>query len=201
VPTPDRTISGTITDLSGRPLEGIHVLTFGGPGDCSYETKTDRAGRYQIGVRAGLYTLDVWDDAGTYPSGFYSTSGFTYSMDSASSIDAQASDAGSVDMALPLAIHAVITVTDANGSPIKGLNCYIMLGGQYPATTNGQGTCTFVVWPGKFSLWFQDPLGRYPEGYLTPAGYSVDPYAAVQVFQVTADSPDFHIAVSMPDFK
>ena len=52
------TISGTVTDLSGRPVAGVQVLLQSGDGRDSAKTKTDAAGRFSFSrVQQGTYNL------------------------------------------------------------------------------------------------------------------------------------------------
>jgi len=57
------TVSGTITDVeTGEPVEGAFVTIDVDPYNTGSDDETDGSGHYEIELRPGHYTLDVWHD-------------------------------------------------------------------------------------------------------------------------------------------
>ena len=69
------TVSGTVTDIAGTPIEGVYVDLWGPTG--GGHTETDENGDYQMRITAGIWEFGTWYDAsqtGTYTPGLSITS-------------------------------------------------------------------------------------------------------------------------------
>ncbi len=137
---PERfTISGTVRDHNGTPVEGAWIHAIGGPvSDYDY---TDATGVYTLTVTAGTYTVRA------------SKSG--YPEPDAQSVTVPP-DATGVDFTFPQPYTITGVVRDEAGNPLGGASIW---GGLSSATTAANGTYTITVGPGEHSL------SAHKEGY------------------------------------
>lgn len=187
-------ITGTVTH-DGSGLAGISVYA-SSAGYSSGKT-TDAAGKYSIEVNPGAYKVSFSDESGTYGSGYYSTSGFTYNWNVASTVTVSTSDA-TADVVLPLALHIQGTVIKSAGVPLAGIEVDVnyLSGGNYDYTyTDDAGDYSIVVAPGDYNVWLYDDSGTYATGYYSTSGFT---YSLSAASTVTVTSADATVNVTLP---
>lgn len=197
LPTPSRHISGTVTgEATGLPLKGIQAQACSTNG--CWDVLTGSDGSYSLFVIEGAFWVTMKDTKGVYASGFFSLSGLTYDQANSTMVDVRSGDVSGIDLALPAAIRLTVKVTDTGGQPVAGVDCELVLNaGQSPDRTDAAGNCSFVLRPGTFYVWFQDPQFRYTSGYYTDSGFSVAA-AARRTFTVTETSANFSLEIALP---
>jgi len=179
-------ITGTVTH-GGLGLAGISVYA-SDAGFGSSDTTADD-GTYSIAVIPGAYKVSFFDVTGTYGSGYYITSGFTYSWNLASLVKVTTADA-TADVVLPLAFHIKGTVTSSGGAPLENIEVdvnYLSGGNDDYDLTDSGGHYSIVVAPGDYNVWLFDGSGTYATGYYSTAGFTYSLSAAATVAVTSAD--------------
>jgi hypothetical protein len=178
------TVSGTVTDVHGAPIAHVQVHVWSPAGaPVAGSTYTDASGVYSLGLAAGSYLLYFIPPNDAQGMGWWSATGFTYSMTDAGAIDLTAGDAPGTDLVLPDAIYISGTVTTASSVPIAGIQVTASRreGDStwfYYGTTDAAGAYRVDVPPAAFTVSFTDPTGVYPFVYYSTTGVTVAESAA-----------------------
>ena len=119
-------ISGTVTDAGGTPIEGIAVDVMAGPQYNSYQTySTDADGRYEAtGLASGKYKVRFRSNEGMYRTVWWEGRG---SQDSADEISVSGGPVENINAALEAATMISGTVTDGSGTPLGDINVGVFL--------------------------------------------------------------------------
>jgi hypothetical protein len=172
-------ITGTVTGPDGAPLANISVGAQEGNYNANASTGSD--GTYSLAVPAGSYTVWFNDPNANYVRGCYSSSsssGFTTDQGACASVDVTTSGVSGVDVTMPLGLKISGTVTGPSGTPLADIN----VGAHAPnfnagMTTAADGTYSFAVLPGSYTVSFNDPNNQYLSGcYLSSSssGFTTD---------------------------
>ena len=112
-------ITGTVTDFSGTPLPDIFVQA-DSSGDSNYTT-TASDGTYSVYVAPGTYKVSYSDPTGTYPSGYYSSGGFTTDPSAATGVIVGTSDINGINVQMGTPWSATLATSATNvtaGTPV-----------------------------------------------------------------------------------
>jgi hypothetical protein len=163
-------IKGKVTKAGGAGLSGIYVDASSSSGYGSSETGLD--GSYSVTVAPGSYTLSVTDETGTYGSGYYSATGFTYFYASATNVAVSSADVTGKNVTLPTAVHITGKVTKAGGGGgLKDIEIDAESSGYSNyAMTAADGTYAVAVAPGTYTLRLY-PNGPYASGWYSGGGF------------------------------
>ncbi|MEN8217489.1 MAG: carboxypeptidase regulatory-like domain-containing protein [Pseudomonadota bacterium] len=117
-------ITGTVTDTAGNPLEGIRVAAYNWDGSdwvWVNSDSTDASGSYDIGdLNTSTYRVRFRDSSGTYAVEYYNDA---FDIDSATDIEVTTGTLTTgIDAQLVSAAHITGTVTDAVGNPFEGID-------------------------------------------------------------------------------
>jgi hypothetical protein len=175
-------ITGTVWDLNYNPLGYVLVEALTG-GDVVNHAITASDGTYALPVPVGSYLLRFTDPSGTYPPGYYSTTGIATDYADASTVEVVSGDATYVDTQLTTwfvsvsasAAHVpaggTITVTaNANGDVGPTSYYLVILEDGIPVRVCGSGTTCSVGLTSAFSSsdWLQAVVansdGSQPQG-------------------------------------
>jgi hypothetical protein len=187
-------VRGTLT-ASGSPRAGLRVVATAPSVQVAALTAAD--GSYSLRLRAGSYTLAFSDPSGIFQSGYYSDSGFTRSLASATSVTVGTGLVNLSTIDLPpnptisgtitgpgsIALGGIAVTATGSGSPIS-------------AMTNANGTYTLRVPPDSYVISVSDPALVYAPGYYSGGGFTRNAESATLV-DVTGSSAD-EIDVEMP---
>ncbi len=186
-------ISGTVTDASGRPLSDVSVLAFNAS---DYGTATTGAsGTWTIDrLQSGRYTVQFQDLAGAHPSGFAASGGFTDDLDSAAAIQVSNGQVtGGIDVILPDGHHLTGTVADGAGVPEPNISirwCRDSVCG-FGARTDQDGAFSIVLAAGSYALAIDDAFGT-SLGFYAPGGL-VGESSATRIALATGDVTNLSI--------
>jgi hypothetical protein len=176
-------ISGTVTGHGAGALEGVYVdaCTSDKKDYCPGYATTDSDGAYTMrGLPAGAYVIDFYDPSGVFPSGNYTTSG--YSASTASQVTVPP-DATGVDVELPVGSTISGNVSGSAGN-LGGIEVDLW-GDHCPpssATTDNSGHYSISnVAPCSYRIHVRDWDGHYAEGYYGNGGFVPDWFAATLV--------------------
>lgn len=117
-PQADASISGTVTDTQGRPLENVHVYVETFAATETDGTTTDSAGRYALSVSPGGHYLGF--DGALAHGGTSDLTGYQGDFATVEHLGAGESRSG-VDAALAPGAAIAGRVTDAAGRPLAGV--------------------------------------------------------------------------------
>ncbi len=192
-------IKGTVTGPGGIPIGQISVgassMDLGNGGT----TKSADDGTYAIAVTPGTYYVGFADEAGTYASGYYGSSGYTASQSSAAPVTVTAADVTGIDAQLPLAIHISGVVTSPAGAPLQHITVLILGDTSFGiGTTAADGSYSVVAAADSYYVAFVDTSNTYPTGYYSTSGYKPDPTSATKVVVTTADVPHINLRFPTP---
>ncbi|TGN99958.1 hypothetical protein PN36_29885 [Candidatus Thiomargarita nelsonii] len=168
-------ITGTVTDSSGNPLAGIHILVYrwnGTEWEWANSGMTDAAGNYDVG--------DL--NTGTYRVGFKDMSSWIYALEyyndvldlnNATDIAVTVgTPTTGIDAQLALAGNISGTVTDSAGNPLAGIEvwAYRWNGSNWFAfnlgITDAAGDYEIkILADGNYRIKFTDPSGSYAYEY------------------------------------
>lgn len=126
------TISGTVTDTSGHPLENVHVYNETFSSTEHGGTTTDSAGHYTLTVAPGSYYLGF--GGALARGGVSDTTGYQSEIAEVDGLDAGETRSG-VDTVLPPGAAITGRVADAAGHPLAGVVPVAQPVGPYVATT------------------------------------------------------------------
>jgi hypothetical protein len=180
-------IGGTVSNGAADPIESIDVTILDLDGYYIDSATTNASGKYSVTLAPGDFVVYFEDASGTYASGYYKTSGFTYDFSDASTISLTTDDAVA-DITLPAALHITGTVTGTAGAPLAGIYVEIdEAAGSYinDTTTETDGTFSVAVNPGSYNVFYGDPDGNYASGYWRATGFTYD-WRIAGVVKVTA---------------
>lgn len=157
-------ISGTVTDTTGAPLNGVIVDAYSNSG-IVFGTTTDTSGQYQLSLRSGTYRLVFEDPNGDYAAVYYPNA---ESFLAASAVTAPATN---VNATLTRAGHLTGTVRSSAGTPLSNVlvAAYNPDGSIRTLTFAANGQYTLVVPPGTFKIIAFDTSGHYANAYLNGA--------------------------------
>ena len=99
-------IKGTVTGSGGTSLANIYVEADSSDYDGSATTHGD--GTYSVAVVRGSYKIQFNDPSNYYPTGYFSTHGFTVNAGLASSIVVTTADIAGIDVQLPAALSKLV---------------------------------------------------------------------------------------------
>jgi hypothetical protein len=177
-------ISGTVTDTSSNALSGIDVYAYDSKTmDPVAYGMTDDDGTYSMAVAPGTYLVEFSDSAGTYPSGYWSKSGFTDDVGTADSVTVTKADVPAINAALPTGYVISGVVTDQSDLGIGDIEVDIYNTSDdlvASAYTEDDGSYSVVVAPGPHTVAFVDDSGTYADGYWDGSGFNVEPASARQ---------------------
>ncbi len=178
------TVSGTVNDVHGAPMANVQVHVWSAAGaPVAGSASTDASGMYSLGLAAGSYLLYFAPPTDAQGMGWWSATGFKYSMTDAGAIDLTAGDAPGADLVMPDAIYIRGTVTAAGSVPIAGIQ--VMASRKegdstwfYYGTTDSAGTYRVNIPPAAFTVSFTDASGVYPYVFYSTSGVTVTESAA-----------------------
>ena len=188
------TISGTVTDGNGQPLEGIcvsgNILRNGGTDNVG-QTTTASDGTYTI---AGLPPTDLrvqYHDCN--PTQHYLDQWYGNVSDANNSpaiVVAPAEQRSGIDAQLQGGISVAGTVTDSQGNPIAGINVNVNPTSSGPsswAQTGADGTyVTGPVPPGDYRVQFSAPGGPNP-AWANEFWHQQPSWNTADILTITAD--------------
>ena len=147
-------------------------------------------GTFSLDLDPGTYKIGFVDPTGTYPTGYYSTAGYTDSLFAATPVFIDASPVADVDVQLAAGRTVSGTLLSTTGTPVPGVAVLL----ESPAgelltnaVTGGDGTWTAVVPPGSYVVEYLDPNGTWGSGYSGMTG-TVPTLDAAKV--ITVDASD-----------
>ena len=155
------TISGTVTDVAGTPIEGVFVDLWGPSG--GGHTETDENGDYQMRITAGIWEFGTWDEVsqtGTYSPGLSITSDLVRDVVIAPQMDVFSEGMGFLGAYVDDDTVTAQVRVESNSAPILGLP-----------------TSLFDVWIHNWqedqSDWWSNPVENLYHTHLTPGEYTV----------------------------
>ena len=183
-----RHIAGTVTKAGGStPIAGLSVEARTVDDSWVDSVSTAADGKYALNLEAGKYLVYIRDYTGTYASGYYSTSGFTYLAGEASVVSITAADAAGINIALPTSLHISGKVTKSGGTGLADIDVSALNSGAGDdgwVMTAADGTFAVAVAPGTYRLYFAPDSGiAYASGYYSTAGFTYS-YAAASPITV-----------------
>jgi hypothetical protein len=179
-------ITGTVTLPGGNPVSNIEVCANGS----SYGTCTNTAsnGTYSLAVPADTYTVQFWDNSGTYLNGFYSSGGFTTDQNAATPVIVTSADRSGIDVQLPLRGATYVPLTPARildsryGIGVSGaFSSHVAQ--TFPVTGHGGVPSNAVAVTGNLTVTAQTALGYL---YLGPVAMN-NPTSSTLNFPVGDD--------------
>jgi hypothetical protein len=177
-------VRGTVTDASSNPLSEIDVHAYDTTtmDPVAYAT-TDDDGHYSMAVAPGTYFVEFLDYAGTYPSGYWSNSGFTDDVKTAGGVTVTKADVPAIDAALPTGCMISGLVTDQSAIGIGDIEVHVYNASDHVVAntyTDDDGNYVVAVAPGTHTVAFVDDSDTYADGYWDGSGFNVDRTAARQ---------------------
>ena len=117
-------ITGTVTGTAATPVAGILVDAFGNGHD--YFAVTDGSGNYSVdAVPAGTWTVELFDESGTYLNGYYDSGAshnFTTLFGSATPVTVTSGNVTGINAQLGTGHFIRGTVTGPGGTPLGHIN-------------------------------------------------------------------------------
>lgn len=172
-------IAGRVTGPAGSGLAGIDVVACAEApaGGCWRWARTAVDGTYTVtGLVDASYRLEFRDSSDTYASGYYSASGLTFELASATLVRVPP-DATGIDVALPAGLHVRGSVRGPSGVGLPGIAVDVCpVGGSscHRATSSATGIYSVGgLGPGEARVRFSDPAGDYLNGYYSTSGFVV----------------------------
>ena len=179
-------ITGTVTGTGGTPLPNMQVQTISS--DYWDHGMTASDGTYSLHVASGTYKVWLYDQSGTYLTGYYSSSGFTIDQGSATSVPVNSSNVSGIDVQMQTGHYITGTVTGTGGAPLPNIQVQAISSDYYaPDATASDGTYSVAVPSGTYTVSFYDPSGTYPNGYYSSGGFTLDQGSAAPVPVSTLD--------------
>jgi hypothetical protein len=167
---PSGAIAGTVTDSSGQPYPGVTVTATESTG-AVFTTTTDQGGNFTLAnLPPDTYDVSFAVGSGS-PGAIYS--GVQVNPGSTTQL-------GVVQMAATESVPAVISghVSDEHGRPLSGMQVWYQApdgsGAQPGATSLPDGSYTFQVSPGTYSVWLLDGNTKVAGGTVNPASGSAN---------------------------
>jgi putative cell wall-binding protein len=187
-------ITGTVTGTGGTAVANVTVAALTTGGVQVVTATTNGAGLFNLHVASGTYILRFSPPAlSGYPTGYYTASGLTTDLSSASHIAVGGSDVTGKDIQLPTSRVISGTVTDGSSVPVAGIT---VSAGLSTTTTSAGGTYSLSVPPGSYRVTFQDLTNVLPSGYYSAGGFTTSYSGATLVDVSTASQPG--ISVQLP---
>lgn len=162
-------IQGTVRNTTGTVLPNISYSVNTSDGTWVNGGQTDINGTYSAVAPAGQYTVQFWDDSGSYWSKFFDNVPHWQQVDAdLVTVTAGATTAG-INVALSKAGRIEGRVTDASGTPTPNIQVAAFVGDDQwrgGAQTDQNGDYSVVVSPGSYKIQFWDDTRVYgPEFY------------------------------------
>ena len=173
-------IAGTAIDATGAPVRGVLVVACLASDirACRSDT-TASDGTYTVaGLLPGSYDVTFIDAGATYPTGFYSTSGFTGDSGRATAVVVGPTGASGIDVQIPVGRVVSGTVTSAAGAAarIEIEDCTSAF--CVPVTVTGaNGSYRLDLAPGKHAIHVSDYSGASLSGYYSASGLANELHA------------------------
>ena len=189
-------VKGKVTGPGGVAVAGISVISSARM--YSSEATTAADGTYALPVPAnGNWSIQYYDSARIYTSGFYATAGFTRDPNAATSITVGTAAVAGINIQLPKNLLISGKVTRAGGAGIPNVNVYAgAVGYGQSARTAADGTYTIGVPAGTYTVSFADFDGVYAPGYYGASGFSANTSKRVTV----GSSGVAGVSVQLPAF-
>ena len=167
-------VKGKVTGPGGIAVAGITVMSSARMSSSEATTAAD--GTYSLPVPAnGNWSIQYYDSARIYTSGFYATAGFTRDPNAATSITVGTTTVAGLNVQLPKNLLISGKVTRAGGAGIPKVDVYAgAVGYGQSATTAADGTYSIGVPAGSYTVSFRDGSGVYSPGYYGASGFSVN---------------------------
>jgi hypothetical protein len=171
-------IKGKVTRSGGAGIAGIWVFSSAG-----YSARTAPDGTYSLPVPPSRnWSVQYYDPAGKYTSGFYRSTGFTLDPNMAGSISVGTSNVSGYNVVLPANHRISGKVTGPGGTGIAGISVEAdSLTYSSMVETAADGTFSVGVPSGRYTLAFSDNNSTYSRGYLGVAGYSSNTSRTISV--------------------
>jgi hypothetical protein len=187
-------ISGTVTNSGSQGLDGLNVAAVDAASGTTTSATVAVGGFYSLAVSPGNYQVRVTDPAGTYPSGYWRSGGFTQDIAQAGLVAVTSGDRSGINLVIPDGFRISGTLTEGSGG-VGGIKVDIRAAGSVldDETTTGSGAFSAVMVPGVYTISFTDPSGIYGAGYWSGTGFTADPALAASVSAATSG-----INVSLP---
>ncbi len=181
-------LMGRITGPDGQPIANARVAGYSSVGQGRSITATD--GTYRMTVGLGDYSVQVAPSP-PLPRGFYSDTGFTLFMESATPVTVTSGDVSGVDIRVPVGHWLKGRLTDPDGRPVSDTWAWICAPGTprcMPADHMPGGTFAALVPPGAYELLVENYSGAWVSGYYASKGGGlVDPGLAATLTVGTGD--------------
>jgi hypothetical protein len=194
LPTVLPQLMGRVTNSLGQGIGGVAVVIGGysvgstGP-DGRYQASI-QSGQYNGQLTQGSYYAYFTDPAFNYAAGYYSSSGFTPDLSSATQVTVGTTDVLHVDIVLPAHPRVSGRVTTPDGMPLVGTIVWAWTdpySSRLVATTAADGTYSYPEWPGTTeTVQFVPPTDTYATGWYSTSGVVFDETQATKL-TVTSD--------------
>ena len=178
-------VSGRVTAPNGVGVAGITV--FGLTSDARVLGATGADGRYSLDVPAGSYTIlyDSWY-TGSYPYGWYGSSGFTSTTPK--KVTVTTANVTGISVILPKPVWIKGRVTGPAGGGMAGVEVTAETSAGYGTglSTDDAGRFALVVAAGTYTVSYEDNWGwllgqRSPSGYYSSTGFKLAVGSATKV--------------------
>ena len=185
-------IRGTVTGTGGAPVGNIEVDANSDFYEGIAYTATD--GTYAVSVPSGIYAVSFADLSGVYFDGFYSASGFTVHMGSATLVQVDTADVPNIDISLGTGQPISGKVTGTGGVALHN----IVVEAYSPdyqgyAFTDPTGNYSVAVPASTYEMYFIDPTGTYLDGFYSTTGFTVHESEATPLAVDLAGKPNINI--------
>ncbi len=162
------TITGRVSDSTGKILPGMSVAAYSASGVVAAAVLTDASGRYALsGLAAGTYRLLAYDSAGVFATSFYADA---ESFDVSTAIPLQTAETlFDADFVLRVAGFVTGTVRNSSGASLSGMTvaAYNVPSGTRRGftTADGNGRYRLVLPPGEYRIAAWDDSLRYATAF------------------------------------
>jgi putative cell wall-binding protein len=182
-------ITGFVTNPDVGPLAGIQVSTRTSSGGSEWSTPVETAadGSYSLSASTGYWYVRFVDPTDAYASGYYTASGLNLTQ--ADEVHVQSADVPNISVALPIARRISGTVSNADSEPLAGITAYLHTATESTLreTTASDGTYSFAVPAGSYTLVFSDDSWTYIAGWYSFSGWTDDNSARSTIVVGTED--------------
>jgi hypothetical protein len=188
-------IRGRVTNSNGDPIAGISATAYRGASAYA-STTTGADGIYVLGAKpATTYTVRFSDPSEIYATGYYATSGFTYSAGAATPVEVGSADVTGIDVVLPRTLHISGKVTITGGAALSGIHVTVYSGSNEVANqyaTGSDGLYSIIVLPGTYTVEFHDLSTPHyiRSGWYSVGGLVADQASATPIVLTDHDATD-----------
>ena len=174
-------IKGTVTGPDGKPLANIEVLaSFDFPAPAIFDARATTAsdGTYSMTVMPGACIIQVSDPSAAYLTGYYSSTGFTLDIESATLVTVSTSDVTGIDVQMQTGHRISGTVTGPAGTPPAQISVSAHQIDKptdwygVDVKTASDGKYSVAVPAGSYSMEFIDSAGDYLAGFYSSSGFT-----------------------------